>query len=80
MLFPGHKNYGKMGPLTKSEMDLIPMKNKGIEKLQSIFKVGPTGMPYNPKRKGETTFQTGPSGQSYNPARVRDMKKRKTTA
>jgi hypothetical protein len=80
MPFPGHKHYGKMGPLNKSEMDLIPMKNKDIEKLQSIFKVGPSGMPYNPKRRGETTFQTGPSGHSYNPARVREMKKRKTTA
>jgi hypothetical protein len=56
------------------------MKNKDIEKLQSIFKVGPSGMPYNPKRRGETSFQTGPSGHSYNPARVREIKKRKTTA
>lgn len=46
---PGHKKYGKMGPLTKKEMDSIPMKNKDIKKLSS-FVVGPSGHAYNPKR------------------------------
>lgn len=68
------------GHIKKNEMDSIPMRNKDIEKLQSIFKVGPSGMPYNPKRKGETSFQVGPTGHPYNPARVREMKKQKVTA
>ena len=39
---PGHKKYGKMGPLTKKEMDSVPMRNKDIKKLSS-FSVGPSG-------------------------------------
>jgi len=46
--FPGTTSYGQMGPMTKKEMDKIPMRNKDIKKLESKFKVGPSGMPYNP--------------------------------
>jgi len=47
MPFPGHKNYGKMGPLNENE---IPMRNKDIKKLKSKFRVGPSGQSYNPDR------------------------------
>lgn len=66
--------------MPRKVLDSIPMKNKDIEKLNSIFKVGPSGMPYNPKRKGETSYQIGPSGHPYNPKRVKKINQQKITA
>lgn len=45
--FPGTKSYGNTGPLTKKEMDEIPMRNKDIQKVLDNFKVGPSGHAYD---------------------------------
>lgn len=38
-------------PDPKKLYDSIPMRNRSIDSLKSKFKIGPSGMPYNPAYK-----------------------------
>ena len=57
-------------PIKKSTYDTIPMRNVAIDTLKSKFKIGKSGMPYNPAyQKAKSSFKIGKSGMPYNPAR-----------
>jgi len=43
----GHKDYGKMGPLKKSDYESLNFKNSVIDKLNKDVKTGPSGQSYS---------------------------------